>query len=53
VKRAARYISDENETTLNPKGIFMVDPMEKGLRCVSLFHRSKKISYLEMNEYLD
>ncbi len=35
MKRAARYISDENETTLNPKGIFMVDPMEKGLRCVS------------------
>jgi hypothetical protein len=34
VKRAARYIAEENEHTLNPKGIFMVDPMEKGLRCV-------------------
>ncbi|CAF3762952.1 unnamed protein product [Rotaria sordida] len=33
-KRAARYISEENDRTLNPKGIFMIDPMEKGLRCV-------------------
>lgn len=35
MKRAARYITEENEHTLNPKGIFMVDPMEKGLRCVN------------------
>ncbi|CAF2527941.1 unnamed protein product [Rotaria sp. Silwood2] len=36
VKRAARYISEENDRTLNPKGIFMIDPMEKGLRCIEV-----------------
>ena len=34
MKRAARYISEENDRILNPNGIFMLDPMEKGLRCV-------------------
>lgn len=34
VKRAARYIEDENNRILNRHGIFMLDPMEKGLRCV-------------------
>ncbi|CAF4554805.1 unnamed protein product [Rotaria sp. Silwood1] len=38
VKRAAKYISEENDRTLNPKGIFMIDPMEKGLRCVIDFN---------------
>ncbi|CAF3501174.1 unnamed protein product [Rotaria sp. Silwood1] len=35
VKRAAKYITEKNDNVLNPRGIFMVDPMEKGLRCVS------------------
>ncbi|CAF3506340.1 unnamed protein product [Rotaria sp. Silwood1] len=33
VKRAAKYITEKNDNVLNPRGIFMVDPMEKGLRC--------------------
>ncbi|CAF1394199.1 unnamed protein product [Adineta steineri] len=36
VKRAAKYIDEKNESVLNPHGIFMVDPMEKGLRCIEV-----------------
>ncbi|CAM4783669.1 unnamed protein product [Rotaria magnacalcarata] len=36
VRRAAQYISEENDRTLTQNGIFMIDPMEKGLRCIEL-----------------
>ncbi|CAF2680816.1 unnamed protein product [Rotaria sp. Silwood2] len=36
VKRAAKYIAEKNENVLSPRGIFMVDPMEKGLRCIEV-----------------
>ncbi|CAF1087708.1 unnamed protein product [Didymodactylos carnosus] len=35
VKKAAHYINEQNEHVLNRQGILMLDPMEKGLRCVS------------------
>ncbi|CAF3965636.1 unnamed protein product [Rotaria magnacalcarata] len=33
VKRAAEYITEKNLNDLNRRGIFIIDPMEKGLRC--------------------
>ena len=34
VKRASEYIYNENERLFIPKGLLMIDPMERGLRCV-------------------
>ncbi|CAF1103578.1 unnamed protein product [Adineta ricciae] len=36
VKRAAKYIEEKNKRVLNHHGIYMVDPMEKGLRCIEV-----------------
>ncbi|CAF3080357.1 unnamed protein product [Rotaria socialis] len=36
VKRAAEYIAEKNFNDLNRRGIFIIDPMEKGLRCIEV-----------------
>ncbi len=38
VKKASELISIENERLFIPKGLLMVDPMERGLRCVRYFY---------------
>lgn len=35
VKKASELISMENDRLFIPRGLLMVDPMERGLRCVS------------------
>ena len=42
MKEAAEYIDEQNKQTLNPRGIMMLDPMEKGLRCVREIHSNDK-----------
>lgn len=37
VRRASEYIINENERLFIPRGLLMIDPMERGLRCVSFF----------------
>jgi hypothetical protein len=34
VKKASEYITNENDRLFIPRGLLMVDPMERGLRCV-------------------
>lgn len=36
VKRASEYIVTENERLFIPRGLLMVDPMERGLRCIEI-----------------
>ena len=42
VKRASEYIVGENDRLFIPRGLLMIDPMERGLRCVRL-NNNKKI----------
>ena len=37
VDRVARYIEEQNRAVFEPKGIVIGDPMDRGLRCVSLY----------------
>jgi hypothetical protein len=37
VKKASAYIINQNDRIFIPKGLLMVDPMERGLRCVRVF----------------
>ena len=39
VKRASELIINENDRLFIPKGLLMIDPMERGLRCVSFVFR--------------
>ena len=39
VERVARYIEEQNRAVFEPKGIIIGDPMDRGLRCVSLMYR--------------
>ncbi|KAM3862864.1 golgin subfamily A member 7-like [Diretmus argenteus] len=36
LKKIARYIKDQNEKTYAPRGLLLTDPIERGLRVVSL-----------------
>ncbi|RNA21816.1 golgin subfamily A member 7 [Brachionus plicatilis] len=36
VKRASEYIVTENDRLFIPRGLLMVDPMERGLRCIEI-----------------
>ena len=39
VERVSRYIDERNREVFEPNGIIIGDPMDRGLRCVSLIHR--------------
>lgn len=34
VKKASSFITEENDRLFIPRGLLMIDPMERGLRCV-------------------
>lgn len=36
VKKASELITNENERLFIPRGLLMVDPMERGLRCIEI-----------------
>lgn len=36
LKKIARYIKDQNEKIYAPRGLLLTDPIERGLRVVSL-----------------
>ncbi|KAK2182901.1 hypothetical protein NP493_331g05049 [Ridgeia piscesae] len=38
LKKINRYIQEQNETVYVPRGLMLVDPAERGLRVVSLYH---------------
>ena len=39
VERVSRYIDERNREVFEPNGIIIGDPMDRGLRCVSLMYR--------------
>ena len=45
MERVARYIDEQNRTVFEPKGIVIGDPMDRGLRCVSLMYRGHALQY--------
>jgi len=36
VKKASQYIYQENQRLFVPRGLLMVDPMDRGLRCIEI-----------------
>jgi len=36
VKKASEYIISENDRLFIPRGLLMIDPMERGLRCIEI-----------------
>ena len=37
LKKIGHYIDDQNQTVYVPRGLMLVDPVERGLRVVSLY----------------
>lgn len=44
VKRASELITIENDRLFIPKGLLMVDPMERGLRCIEICMINEPVS---------
>ena len=38
LKKIGHYIDDQNQTVYVPRGLMLVDPVERGLRVVSFYN---------------